>query len=72
MAKPYSEDLRRRVVETIEDGTKVEGTPTGVPDFLATLCAALGIDHLKQNPSNVGRPVRIADPAARPLDEVLA
>ena len=46
--------------------------PVSVPDFLATVCLALGIDPRKQNPSNVGRPIRIADPDAKPLREALA
>ena len=33
---------------------------------------ALGIDPLKQNLSDVGRPIRIADPSARPITEALA
>ena len=41
-------------------------------DLLATLCAALGIDHTKQNPSNVNRPIRIVDQSAKPIKEVLA
>ena len=47
--------------QTTGDGMKVEGTPTGVTDLLATLCHALGIDHTKTNNSNVGRPIRIVD-----------
>ena len=43
-----------------------------MPDFLATVCLALGIDPRKQNISNVGRPIRIADPDAKPIEEVLA
>jgi hypothetical protein len=43
-----------------------------VPDFLATVCRALGIDPRKQNDSNVGRPIRIADPGAKPIKEVIA
>jgi hypothetical protein len=58
--------------KTSEDGTKVEGAPTGVTDLLATLCAALGIDHLKQNPSNVGRPIRIVDKAAKVIQDIVA
>jgi uncharacterized protein (DUF1501 family) len=58
--------------KTSEDGTRVEGTPTGVTDLLATLCAALGIDHLKQNPSNVGRPIRIVDKAAKVIQDIVA
>jgi hypothetical protein len=58
--------------KTIEDGTRVDGEPTGVPDLLATLCAALGIDHTKQNQSNVGRPIRIVDKAAKVMKDILA
>jgi len=47
--------------KTTVDGTKVEGEPSGVPDLLATLCRALGIDHTKTNSSNVGRPIKIVD-----------
>jgi Protein of unknown function (DUF1501) len=46
---------------TTDDGTKVEGQATGVPDLLATLCRGLGIDHTKTNNSNVGRPIKIVD-----------
>lgn len=54
------------------DGMTVEGRKVSVPDFLATVCRALGIDPMKQNMSNVGRPIRIVDKAARPVEEVLA
>ena len=47
--------------KTSADGMEVEERPVAVPDFLATVCLALGIDPLKQNNSNVGRPIRIAD-----------
>jgi uncharacterized protein (DUF1501 family) len=57
---------------TSGDGTTVEDRPVSVPDFIATVCLALGIDPRTQNLSNVGRPIRIADPAARPIGEVLA
>jgi Protein of unknown function (DUF1501) len=57
---------------TVEDGSKVDGEPTSVPDLLATLCQALGIDHLKQNPSNVGRPIRIVDKAAKVIKDIVA
>jgi hypothetical protein len=43
----------------------------GVTDLLATVCLALGIDPRRQNDSNVGRPIRIVAPGARPLREVL-
>ena len=42
-----------------------------VPDLLATVCKGLGIDPMKQNMSNVSRPIRIADPVAKPIKEIL-
>lgn len=58
--------------KTSVDGTTVEQRPVTVTDFLATICLALGIDPMKQNQSNVGRPIRIVDKAAKPIQEVLA
>jgi hypothetical protein len=58
--------------KTSADGNKVETKPTSVGDFLATVCSALGIDPLKQNNSNVGRPIRIAEPTAKPIKEIVA
>jgi hypothetical protein len=60
------------VGRTSPDGTKIVDRPVTVPDLLATVCRALGIDPLKQNLSNVGRPIRIADKDAKPIQEVLA
>jgi len=57
---------------TSPDGMSVADRPVSVPDFIATVCLALGIDPRTQNVSNVGRPIRIADPAAKPLKEALA
>ncbi len=58
--------------KTSKDGTTVEDRPVGVADLLATAAGALGIDTSKQNNSNVGRPIRIVEPTARPIKEVLA
>jgi hypothetical protein len=58
--------------KTSPDGMTVKDNPVTVPDFLATVARALGIDPTKQNMSNIGRPIRIADPKARPIEEVLA
>jgi hypothetical protein len=58
--------------KTSKDGTEVKERPVGVADFLATVAQALGIDTAKQNHSNVGRPIRIVEPTARPIKEVLA
>ena len=54
------------------DGMNVAEHKVEVPDLIATVCHALGVDPMKQNPSNVGRPIRIADPKAQPVKEVLA
>ncbi|REK19234.1 MAG: DUF1501 domain-containing protein [Planctomycetota bacterium] len=59
------------VGRTSADGTTVEDRKISVPDLLATVCTALGIDPMKQNVSNVGRPIRIVDTDAVPIDEVL-
>lgn len=59
------------VGKTSADGTSVEERPVGVPDLIATVAKAVGIDPQKQNMSNVGRPIRVADPAAKPIGELL-
>ncbi|MFO0908090.1 MAG: DUF1501 domain-containing protein [Isosphaeraceae bacterium] len=57
--------------ETSPDGMAVVKQPTSVPDLIATVCKAVGIDPRKQNLSNVGRPIRIADPAAQIIPGLL-
>jgi hypothetical protein len=54
------------------DGMQAKDHPVSVPDFLATVCKALGVDPMSQNLSDIGRPIRIVDPKARPIKEVLA
>jgi hypothetical protein len=54
------------------DGMTVKENPVPVPNFMATICKALGLDPTKQNMSNVGRPIRLADAGAKPITEVLA
>ena len=46
--------------------------PLPTPEASAALFGSLGIDETKQNVSNVGRPIRIVEPTARPIKEVLA
>ncbi len=58
--------------KTSPDGMTVADHTVTVPDLLATVSHALGVDPRKQNPSNVGRPIRIADPAAKVITEVVA
>ncbi|HZY87961.1 MAG TPA: DUF1501 domain-containing protein, partial [Gemmataceae bacterium] len=60
------------VGKTSDDGTKVIERPVAVPDLLATVGLALGLDVRKQNMSNVGRPIRLVEPTAKPIKEVVA
>jgi hypothetical protein len=58
---------------TSADGTTVEDPrPVSVPDFIATIMQAVGIDHEMTNMSNVGRPIPVADRNSRPIREILA
>jgi hypothetical protein len=57
---------------TTGDGMEVKDRPVPVPDLLATVCTAVGLDPSKQNLSNVGRPIRLVEPTAVPIKEVLS
>lgn len=57
--------------KTSKDGTQVESDPTRTPDLVATVVKAIGLDPMKQNMSNVSRPIRLADPSGKPLKELL-
>jgi len=61
----------RVVGRTSADAMTVADRPVSAPDLLATVCLALGLDPRKQNLSNVGRPIRLVDPAAKPIREIL-
>jgi hypothetical protein len=54
------------------DGMQVRDRPVLVPDLLATVCTGLGIDPMAQNDSGIGRPIRLVDPKAKPIREVVA
>ncbi len=58
--------------KTSADGMTVEDRPVTHADLMATVCKALGLDPMKQNMSNVGRPIRLANPEAKPVTEVLS
>jgi hypothetical protein len=58
--------------KTTPDGLKVAEHPVTVPNFMATVVKALGLDPTKQNMSNVDRPIRLADAGSKPIEEVLA
>jgi uncharacterized protein (DUF1501 family) len=61
----------RVIGDTGFDGAAIKDRPVTVPEFLATICEALGIDHQRQNLSNVGRPIRIVAAGTRAVREVL-
>jgi hypothetical protein len=54
---------------TSKDGTTVEKDPVTVPDLMATIVKALGIDVEKANNFS-GRPIRMADRGAKPIREI--
>lgn len=56
---------------TTADGVEVADQPVAVPELLATVCAALGIDPHKTNTTPVGRPVHLVDYDAHPIPGVV-
>jgi hypothetical protein len=58
--------------KTSPDGMEVADRPVVVPDLLATVCKAIGLNPSKQNDSLVGRPIRLVEPTAAPIKEVLS
>jgi hypothetical protein len=60
------------VGKTSAGGEAIEERPVSVPDLLATICLALGIDPKKSNLSNVGRPISLVDKASKPLEDLVA
>jgi hypothetical protein len=60
------------VGSTSPDGMQVADRPVSVGDFMATVLKAIGLDPRQQNISNVGRPIRLADPQSQVLAELLS
>ena len=56
---------------TNDAGTEVSRDPVYIPDLLATICRLVGVDVTKQNDSNVGRPIRVADPTAKVVEGLI-
>jgi uncharacterized protein (DUF1501 family) len=52
-------------------GEEVNDRPVLVPDLLATVIKGLGIDPSKQNTVEDGRPIRLVDPKANPIKEIV-
>ena len=56
--------------KTSDSGEEVAECKVDVPDILATLCAAVGVDPEEKNVSDQGRPIKIAE--GKPIREILA
>ena len=57
---------------TSDDGMTVEDRPVSVAEVLMTVCRALAVDPMQQNMSNIGRPIRLVNPDAQPIKELLS
>jgi len=51
----------RVIGKTDAEGAAVTDQKVACPDFLATVCELMGIDHTKKNETATGRPVQIVD-----------
>jgi len=60
------------VGKTDAEGAVVADRPISALDFLSTVCKVVGVDPTKQNQTPIGRPIRIVDKGATPIQEVLA
>ncbi|SFI06057.1 DUF1501 domain-containing protein [Planctomicrobium piriforme] len=56
---------------TTEAGTEIKDSPVAVNQLFATILSALGLDPKKQNLSDVGRPIRLAEPEVEPIQQLL-
>jgi hypothetical protein len=57
---------------TDAEGAVVQLRPVSAIDFLATVCRVLGIDYTKQNQTPIGRPIRVVERGASPIQELIA
>ena len=53
-------------------GSTVVERPVGSPEFMATICRAMGIDHTKEFHAAGDRPMPIVEKGAKPIDELFA
>jgi uncharacterized protein (DUF1501 family) len=58
--------------DTGRSGADVEKRPISCPDFMATVCKALGIDYTKDYTARGNRPMHKVDRDARPVQELFA
>lgn len=58
--------------KTDKEGAEIVEREISGLDFLASIYKILGIDPTKQNPTAIGRPIRVVDKGARVVEELLA
>jgi len=58
--------------KTDKEGAEIVEKQISGLDFLASVYKILGIDYAMQNPTSVGRPIRIVDKGARLVEELLS
>lgn len=59
------------VGSTSKDGAQLESKPVRTADLMTTVFRGIGLDPRKQNMSNVGRPIRLADPSGEVIEGLL-
>ncbi len=57
--------------KTDKEGARVEERSVSALDFMATVCSVLGIDYTKENDTPIGRPIRLVDKGAKPIEELI-
>ena len=57
---------------TDANAATVTDRPVSTIDFMSSVCRALGIDYNRQNTAANGRPVRIVDRGANPINQLFA
>jgi len=58
--------------KTDKEGAVVADRPISAQDFLSTVCKVLKINFNKQNSAPGGRPIRIVEKGAKPIEELLS
>ncbi len=56
---------------TDENGAVVTDRRVSAIDFMATVCRVLGIDYTRMNQTPIGRPIRVVDRVATPIEGLI-
>ena len=57
---------------TGEDGMEIKDGLLSVPNLMATICGAVGLNPANTNLSNIGRPIPLADHGSAPVAQLLS